>query len=126
MNDVLRKILARKVEEVVARRASVPLDEVIARARDAAGPVVSRDLFIVIMLTRIGGGSPVNVVVRGVTPRAFDVHAEVRVDGGRRPKGNEIVVGRAIASRFEKLGVAQAVETHAAAVTGGPVDLGAA
>ena len=36
MSDVLQKILARKAEEVAARRAHAPLAEVEARARDAA------------------------------------------------------------------------------------------
>jgi indole-3-glycerol phosphate synthase len=35
VSDVLRKILARKAEEVAERRARQPLAEVIARARDA-------------------------------------------------------------------------------------------
>ena len=38
MNDVLQKILARKAEEVAARRARLALAELAARARDA-GPV---------------------------------------------------------------------------------------
>jgi indole-3-glycerol phosphate synthase len=36
MSDVLQKILARKAEEVAARRARAPLAEVAARARDVA------------------------------------------------------------------------------------------
>ena len=36
MSDILQKILARKAEEVAARRAHAPLAEVVARARDAA------------------------------------------------------------------------------------------
>lgn len=36
MSDVLNRILARKADEVAARRAQVPLADVIARSRDAA------------------------------------------------------------------------------------------
>ena len=36
MSDILQKILARKAEEVAARRAQAPLAEVAARARDAS------------------------------------------------------------------------------------------
>ena len=36
MSDVLRKIVARKAEEVAERRARVPLAELVARARDAS------------------------------------------------------------------------------------------
>jgi indole-3-glycerol phosphate synthase len=36
MSDILQKILARKAEEVAARRAQAPLAEVVARARDAS------------------------------------------------------------------------------------------
>jgi putative ABC transport system permease protein len=74
-------------------------------ARDAGGPVVSRDLFLVLNLPRPGGGAPANVVARGVTDRAFEIRTEVRVDGDRRPKGNDVVVSRALSKRFANLNV---------------------
>jgi indole-3-glycerol phosphate synthase len=36
MSDILEKILARKAEEIAARKARVPLDEMKSRARDAS------------------------------------------------------------------------------------------
>lgn len=106
---ILQKGTNAETSSGIRDEAADQVENIAAIPRDASGPVVSRDLFIVIMLQRIGGGAPVNVVVRGVTPRAFDVHSEVKVDGGRRPRGSEIVVGKGIASRFEKLGIGDKV-----------------
>jgi putative ABC transport system permease protein len=68
--------------------------------KDERGPVVARDLFIVLNLPRPDGKSMANVTVRGVTDRSFDLRPEVKVDGGRRPKGSEIIVGRPLVERF--------------------------
>lgn len=54
MNDVLRMILARKAEEVAARRAALPLRELDARVADAA-PTRG---FAVAIETTIASGQP--------------------------------------------------------------------
>jgi ABC-type lipoprotein release transport system permease subunit len=77
--------------------------------RDERGPAVSRDLFVVLNLPRPDGGPMANVIARGVTDRAFELRPEVRVDGGKRPRGSEIVVGRPLASRFANLNVGDTV-----------------
>lgn len=69
------------------------------------GPSASRDLFIVLNLPRPGGGAPANVIVRGVTPMAFGLRPEVRVDGDRRPKGSDIIISRGLAARFANMQV---------------------
>lgn len=106
---VLQKGTNAETSSGIPDQAADQVENISALPRDAEGPVVSRDLFIVIMLNRPGGGPPANVVVRGVTPRAFEIRPEVRVDGNRRPKGNEIVVGRAISGRFDHLQVGDRV-----------------
>ena len=73
--------------------------------KDAHGPVVSRDLYVVLCLPRPGGVAPANVVARGVTGRAFELRPEVQVDGGARPRGSDIVVSRILADRFANMNV---------------------
>ncbi|NUN49688.1 MAG: ABC transporter permease [Candidatus Brocadiae bacterium] len=74
--------------------------------RDADGlPLVSRDLLVVLNLPRPDGGPPANVVARGVTDRAFSLHRDVVVDGGRRPRGSDIIVSRSLAKRFASMQV---------------------
>ena len=54
MRDILEKILARKAEEVAARRAQVPFDDLAARCRDLPEP---RD-FIGALEAKIDAGQP--------------------------------------------------------------------
>lgn len=72
-------------------------------ARNAADePLVSPELVVQpFFWTRSGGRE--NVLVRGVTPVALEVHEEVRVVAGRmfRPSASEAIVGRAVAERYE-------------------------
>ncbi len=107
---VLQKGTNAETSSGVRDEAADQVENIPLIPRDAQGPVVSRELFIVIMLPRIGGGAPCNVVVRGVTPRAFDIRPELKVqgggvEGGKRPRGNEILVGKPLAARFDNLQV---------------------
>ena len=45
MSDILEKIKTYKLEEVASRKASVPLSEVEARAKDAPQPAVLRPVW---------------------------------------------------------------------------------
>lgn len=61
-------------------------------------PFVSRELFMVI--NRFLGGSDYSVTqIRGVTPAAFAVHAQVRVEQGRsfKPSQSEVIIGKSAA-----------------------------
>lgn len=102
---VLQKGTNAETSSGVRDESADQVENISLIPRDAQGPVVSRELFIVIMLPRIGGGAPCNVVVRGVTPRAFDIRPEMKVEGGKRPRGNEIIVGKPLAARFDHLKV---------------------
>jgi putative ABC transport system permease protein len=73
-----------------------PLEDAAEVQRDAAGPLASPEVVVVAALPLKKTGTDANVQVRGVTPRALDVHRAVKVTEGRFfQKGLlEMVVGR--------------------------------
>ena len=70
--------------------------------RDMAGsPMASPELPVQTLLERIGGGRD-NIVFRGVTPVALEVHDQVHLLEGRmfHPGLNEVIVGKGLVSRY--------------------------
>ena len=81
-------------------------------ASDTAGhALVSPETYIVINIPRAGGDSTqiANVVLRGVSQRAFEVRANIRVTEGRRfgSGQSEICVGAKLLGRFANVAVGQ-------------------
>lgn len=83
----------------------------VARGADGQ-PQASPEVVVVAALPRRvrgespqAGGEPVNVLVRGVTPKAFEVRAGIRIVEGRRfePGLAELIVGRRIQERIAGL-----------------------
>jgi indole-3-glycerol phosphate synthase len=75
MSDVLERILARKAEEVAARRARLPLAELVARAQDAA-PVRG---FAAALEARIAAGKPAVIAeVKKASPSKGVLRADFR------------------------------------------------
>jgi ABC-type lipoprotein release transport system permease subunit len=74
-------------------------------------PLVSPEVYVVVPLRRPGTDSNAvaNVVVRGVSPAAWEVRNNVEVSQGRRPESGraEICIGDKIAGRFDHTGVGQ-------------------
>lgn len=75
--------------------------------RDAAGPIVSAELYVIVDLPKRSTGTRANVPLRGVGPRAFDVRDRVKIVEGRRfePGRNEIIVGAGAAAEFTGLDI---------------------
>ncbi len=85
----------------IEKAAAIVVDPRIAR--DAGGhPLVSPEIQSLINLPRTNERAQVNVAVRGVTARAFEVRGGLRVVEGRsfRPGSSEVIVGRRIRDRF--------------------------
>ncbi|MEW6320568.1 MAG: ABC transporter permease [Acidobacteriota bacterium] len=81
-------------------------------ARDSLGnPLASPEIFVVASLPRRDTGSPANVSLRGVTPRAFLVRQGVRIVEGRMfTRGlNELIIGRKAAARYAGVAVGSTV-----------------
>lgn len=76
-------------------------------AQGVNGPLVSPELVTSIELPKRGSGVVSDVVLRGVTPTAFQIHPKVHVIAGRmyKPGVNEVIVGRQAAREYRGLGV---------------------
>jgi putative ABC transport system permease protein len=80
-------------------------------ARDAQGPLTSAEVVVVASLPLAKSGTDANVQLRGVSPRALQVHEGVRVVEGRfLQKGlRELVVGRDARHSYAGLAVGSSV-----------------
>lgn len=109
---VLRKGANAEMNSGLSRQTASIIAGLPFVERNAEGqPLVSAETFVVVPLERAGGGGMANVVVRGVSPLAFEVRKGVRIDEGRafRPGAREVVVGTTYARRFPNSGVGQMV-----------------
>ncbi len=72
----------------------------IRRDRDGRA-MASPEVPVQVLMEKIGGGRE-NVVLRGVTPMALEVHDQVRIIQGRmfNPALSEAIVGRALLKRY--------------------------
>ncbi len=79
-------------------------DERLARGPDGR-PLASWELVTAMRLPRRSDGRGANVVLRCVTPQAFEVRGGIRITAGRRfsPGLHEVIVGRRIMDRVRGL-----------------------
>lgn len=83
----------------------------VARGADGR-PMVSPEVYVVIPLGRAADTSQLaNVVVRGVSEKAWEVRNGVRVTAGRAPQTgrSEVCIGSRLAGRFPNTGIGQSV-----------------
>jgi len=81
-------------------------------ARGPAGPLASPEVVVVAALPLKKSGTDANVQVRGLTPRALEVHDNVRVVEGRffQPGLFELVVGRNATNSYSGLALGDVVK----------------
>ena len=86
------------------------VDGRVLRAGDGK-PLASPEMVVVANLLR-ADGQPTNVLIRGVTPKAFEVRAGIRLIEGRRfsPGLSEIIVGARIRDRIPGLRLGQSIQ----------------
>ncbi|NJN64657.1 MAG: ABC transporter permease [Acidobacteria bacterium] len=84
--------------------AFLTVDPHVARRADGT-PLASPEMVVVANMERRVDGKPTNVLVRGITPMAFEVRRDVRLVEGRWFEGGktEIVVGKRIRERVAGL-----------------------
>jgi ABC-type lipoprotein release transport system permease subunit len=80
-------------------------------ARDAAGPLVSAECYVVLMLDRIDGGGGTNLALRGLEPAGVRMRSQVRLVQGRwfNPDLSELVIPRKLAERFQGLALGRSL-----------------
>jgi putative ABC transport system permease protein len=96
----------------------IPIDQrnlILVRdevARDAEGQPLASPEDVVVTNKPKKDGSPTNVTVRGVTPRAFDVRGGIKILDGRKftPGLYEVIVGDKIARRVRGLELGSSVK----------------
>jgi ABC-type lipoprotein release transport system permease subunit len=76
-------------------------------------PLVSPEVYVVIPLPRKGAdtNTVANVVVRGISPAAWTVRTNVRIEEGRKPASGkaEVCVGKKMAGRFNHTAVGETI-----------------
>jgi ABC-type antimicrobial peptide transport system permease subunit len=67
------------------------------------GPLLVKELVVLITMEKRQSGSPANVVIRGISEDSFLLRPQVTVAAGRtpRPGSSEIIIGRSIEKGFE-------------------------
>ncbi len=110
---VLRKGATQEMNSGIARQAASVITGLpfVATGPDNL-PLVSPETFVVVPLERRNNAGMANVVVRGVSPRAFDVRKGISISEGRvfRSGAREVVVGKAFANRFPHSGVGETIK----------------
>lgn len=92
-------------------RNQIIVDERIARGADGQ-PLASPEWVVVIGLPRKETKEPINVTLRAVTPRAFEVRSGIDLVEGRMFKQglDEVMVGRKLLDRLEDIGLGRTVK----------------
>ncbi|ACB74796.1 ABC transporter permease [Opitutus terrae] len=74
-------------------------------ARNAAGPLASAELFVIISLPKRSTGTDANIALRGISPAAYEVRGNIQLLSGRRFEAgrNEVIVGAGAARHFAGL-----------------------
>jgi ABC-type lipoprotein release transport system permease subunit len=95
----------------IEARNQMIVDQRVARGADGQ-PLASPEWVVVIGLPKKQSGEPINVTMRAVTPRAFQVRGDIQVVEGRmfKPGLDEVIVGRKLLDRIEGLGVGRPVK----------------
>ena len=100
---VMREGAEAEISSWVDRDATAIIRTLPGVAKNAQGqPLVSPELSILFKLPREGAPKGSNILVRGVTPMAFEIRPFIKMVDGRmfHPASNELIVSRRIGQRF--------------------------
>lgn len=94
------------------RDATRTISDAPGIARNAAGPLTSAELFVIINLPKRTTGTDANVPLRGVEQGAFDVRGDIKMREGRRFETgrNEVIVGAGAARAFGGLDIGKKIK----------------
>jgi ABC-type lipoprotein release transport system permease subunit len=105
---VMREGAEAEISSWVTKDATQIIRTLPGIARDSHGePLVSPEITIIFKLPRPGAPKGANVIVRGVSPAAFEIRPYVKIVEGRmfRPGSNELIVSKRIRDRYSNLRV---------------------
>lgn len=104
---VLRSGADTEMTSGLSREETRTIADAPGLARNAAGPVASAELFVIINLPKRSTGTDANVPLRGISPAAYDVRGDITLLAGRRFElgRNEVIVGAGAARQFSGLEV---------------------
>jgi ABC-type lipoprotein release transport system permease subunit len=108
----LRKGAQAEIQSLIDRDLSKVLSLAPEVETDDKGPLASAELVVLIVLDRASGEGGSNILVRGLGPRALDLHAQAKIVEGRmfeRGQG-EIIIGRKLAHRFRGTALGDSVK----------------
>lgn len=99
---VLRSGADNEMTSGLSREETRVIADAPGVARNAAGPLTSAELFVIINLPKRSTGADANVPFRGVGQAAMAVHGDVRIIDGRKFESgrNEVIVGAGAARTF--------------------------
>jgi len=112
-NAMIRRAGATaEMDSVVTLEQLRALEDAQEVRHGPSGPLVSPEVVVIAALPLKASGTDANVQVRGLTPRALDVHDSVRVVEGRffRPGLFELVVGSSATRSYAGLGLGDTLE----------------
>jgi len=99
---LLREGSETELNSTVTREQVNLLLELPGVARDAAGPIGSAELYVIVDGLKRAGGTRANLPLRGIGPRGVELRDGVELVAGRmfRPGSNEVIVGQGVSREF--------------------------
>ena len=112
---VLRSGSDNEMNSGITRDDARLISDAPGLARNAAGPLTSAELFVIIDLPKRSTGTDANVPMRGVSPSSFDVRGNIQIVQGRKFETgkNELIVGAGAARAFAGLDLGKDIKLGA-------------
>ncbi|QBQ56070.1 ABC transporter permease [Nitrosococcus wardiae] len=107
---VIRRSAETEVQSVIDREQATIIVSLSNPASGPAGkPLVSKELMVLMVLTKKDSGKPANVTVRGISDTGLVLRPQVHLTQGRmfRPGAREIIVGNKIVQGFTGIGIGE-------------------
>ncbi|ADE14362.1 protein of unknown function DUF214 [Nitrosococcus halophilus Nc 4] len=107
---VIRRSAETEVQSVIDREQAAIIVSLSNPAYGPAGkPLVSKELMVLMVLTKKDSGKPANVTVRGISDTGLVLRPQVRLTQGRmfHPGAREIIVGNKISQGFTGIGIGE-------------------
>jgi putative ABC transport system permease protein len=109
---IVRRSADAEIVSIIQRREAAIIETQPEIALDPAGnPLVSREVTVLVSLTKTGTNQAGQVTIRGVSEESLKLRPQITLISGRlfRPGTAEIIIGSSIAKRFKGTGLGQTI-----------------